>query len=535
MKPGQKKRNAIIGGIALLFFPLTLLVLTFYLPIAIGLNRNGLADIIADSQLSRIPGLDAGGWKAASVSFIGLLVLTGAVIGALPGGSTDTGSNSTSETIVSNTTTQTANTPSTTTATATPTRTATATPTATTTTTATPTPTQASSGPWQPSRPLTASLINTRDKDNDGYYESFDLAVRAATSMDTTDPEGSNPGEPGFNVLANGEYLTGSGQIDHTDNGSFTVNVPESSLESYGRGEIRLKVQLVDDDPGFDNQVIQARQFEVSFEPTTTTTTATPTATPTATATQTTAAPTEATETSESESGSPGEEGRRATVTRVIDSDTVEVEFEDGETDTVRLLGVDTPETTLGDVDPPEYEGIPDNTAGRDHLFNWGERASDYATEELEGETVRVATDPEADRRGSFDRLLAYIYVDGENFNLGLIEQGYARMYDSSFSQRSDFADAEEEARSENEGLWDFDGSTSTPTETETATATPTDDSDGSSDLPPPSGGSSDPYDCPDFDSKQQAQEYFENNNPDEDPSGLDRDDDGEACDTGVD
>jgi micrococcal nuclease len=349
--------------------------------------------------------------------------------------------------------------------------------------------------------------------------------------MDTTDPEGDNPGEPEFNVLANGESLAVSGRVENTDNGSFTANVPESSLESYGRGDIRLKVQLVDDDPGLENQVIQARQFTVSFEPTTTTATATPTAT----ATQKTAAPTEATETSESESGSPGEEGRRATVTRVIDGDTVEVQFEDGKTDTVRLLGVDTPETTLSDVDPSEYEDIPDSTAGRDHLFNWGERASDYATDELDGETVRVVTDPESDRRGSFDRLLAYIYVDGENFNLELIEQGYARMYDSSFSQRSEFDSAEEEARSENEGLWDFDGSTSTETETATPTDELSDDSDGSSDLPPPSGGSSDPYDCPDFDTKQQAQEYFESNNPDDDPSGLDRDDDGEACDSGVD
>lgn len=93
-------------------------------------------------------------------------------------------------------------------------------------------------------------------------------------------------------------------------------------------------------------------------------------------------------------------EGRTATVTRVIDGDTVEVEFENGEIDTVRLLGVDTPETALGNVDPSEYEGIPNTTAGRDHLYNWGQQASDYATEQLEGETVRVTTDPESDRRG---------------------------------------------------------------------------------------------------------------------------------------
>ena len=54
----------------------------------------------------------------------------------------------------------------------------------------------------------------------------------------------------------------------------------------------------------------------------------------------------------------------------------MEVELADGSTDTVRLIGVDTPETTLSRVDPPEYEGIPDTTAGRDWLYNWGQRAS---------------------------------------------------------------------------------------------------------------------------------------------------------------
>ncbi|MFD1643945.1 thermonuclease family protein [Halohasta litorea] len=58
------------------------------------------------------------------------------------------------------------------------------------------------------------------------------------------------------------------------------------------------------------------------------------------------------------------------TVTHVIDGDTMEVEYANGTEETVRLLGVDTPETTLSRVSPDEFAGIPDNTAGRDHLFN---------------------------------------------------------------------------------------------------------------------------------------------------------------------
>ena len=177
----------------------------------------------------------------------------------------------------------------------------------------------------------------------------------------------------------------------------------------------------------------------------TATPTETPTATPTATPTDTpTPTPTTtATPTPEPEasvpSGISGGEARQATVTRVIDGDTVEVEFADGETDTIRLIGVDTPETSLGDVSPEEYEGIPETQAARDHLYEWGGRASEFATEELDGQQVRVVTDGEGDRRGSFGRLLAYIYTDGENFNQQLLADGYARVYDSSFSLREEF------------------------------------------------------------------------------------------------
>jgi micrococcal nuclease len=204
----------------------------------------------------------------------------------------------------------------------------------------------------------------------------------------------------------------------------------------------------------------------------------------------------------------------------------MEVRFPNGEIDTLRLLGVDTPET-YGENDPAEFKGIPENAAGRDHLAEWGERATAFATDELEGQEVRIETDPEADRRGSYGRLLVYLYTDGTDFNRQLIDQGLARMYDSSFSKRAAYSSAEAQAQEEDVGLWDFDGSAATATETDSS-----DDSGGSggSDLPPPSGGSSDPYDCSDFDTQDQAQRILENTPGD--PSGLDGDGDGEACES---
>lgn len=218
-------------------------------------------------------------------------------------------------------------------------------------------------------------------------------------------------------------------------------------------------------------------------------------------------------------------EARHATVTRVVDGDTMEVRFADGEEDTVRLIGVDTPETRLGDVSPEEYEGIPDTQAARDHLYNWGQQADQYATTGLEGREVRVVIDGEGDRRGSFGRLLAYIYVGEENFNLRLLEEGYARMYDSSFSLRDDFDSAESEARTNNVGLWDFETKS---TATESSESDSEDTGDSEIDVPPvPDDGD---YDCSHFDTQEQAQ-YVLENTPD-DPHRLDGDNDGVACES---
>ncbi|SIR89257.1 micrococcal nuclease [Haladaptatus litoreus] len=211
------------------------------------------------------------------------------------------------------------------------------------------------------------------------------------------------------------------------------------------------------------------------------------------------------------------------TVTRVVDGDTMEVRFPSGETDTIRLLGVDTPETTLSRVNPSEFEGIPDTTAGKDHLFEWGRRADQFATNELEGKTVRIETDPQADRRGSFGRLLVYIYVDGENFNRRLLADGYARMYDSSFSKRGAFERTEARAQRVNVGVWNFQGSTTTSTIMTTTSAR----SSGVTIPPPPADGD---YDCSSFDSPEQAQAVFDQDPSD--PHRLDADSDGLACES---
>src|SRR5262245_7426815 len=99
-----------------------------------------------------------------------------------------------------------------------------------------------------------------------------------------------------------------------------------------------------------------------------------------------------------------------ATVAEVIDGDTIVVDIGPVE-ETVRLLGVDTPETKHP-TRPVEC---------------YGHEASEFTTGLLpEGTSVRLERDREP--RDNYGRLLAYVYRSDDDLfvNLALVQQGYA-------------------------------------------------------------------------------------------------------------
>jgi micrococcal nuclease len=98
----------------------------------------------------------------------------------------------------------------------------------------------------------------------------------------------------------------------------------------------------------------------------------------------------------------------RARVMRVVDGDTI-VAAVDGERESVRYIGVDTPET----VKP----GTP--------VQCYGPRASAVNHRLVEGRTVRLVVDREA--RDDYGRLLAYVYTGSRFVNAELVRGGYAR------------------------------------------------------------------------------------------------------------
>ena len=92
----------------------------------------------------------------------------------------------------------------------------------------------------------------------------------------------------------------------------------------------------------------------------------------------------------------------------MIDGDTIEVDL-DGESEDVRYIGVDTPETVKPDT-PVQC---------------FGPEASERNHELVEGRTVRLEFDRE--RRDIYGRLLAYVYVGDRFINADLVRGGFAR------------------------------------------------------------------------------------------------------------
>ena len=137
-----------------------------------------------------------------------------------------------------------------------------------------------------------------------------------------------------------------------------------------------------------------------------------------------------------------GMDGEKAYVARVVDGDTVDVVI-DGVKHSVRLLGVDTPET----VDP------------RKSVQCFGKEASNEAKKILSGKTVILRKD--VSDTDFYKRWLRFIYLpldDGSYLfvNDYLIREGYAKVLtippDVKFSEQ--FLEAQREARLQKKGLW---------------------------------------------------------------------------------
>lgn len=132
-----------------------------------------------------------------------------------------------------------------------------------------------------------------------------------------------------------------------------------------------------------------------------------------------------------------------ALVLRAVDGDTIEARLDGAdETAKIRLLGVNTPES----VDP------------RRGVECFGKAASQFTKETLEGRRIRLVEDPQADNVDKYQRLLRNVVTEnGTDFNLYLVQQGYANAYldfPLNKQRKAQLSQAEKLAREAGLGLW---------------------------------------------------------------------------------
>ena len=125
-------------------------------------------------------------------------------------------------------------------------------------------------------------------------------------------------------------------------------------------------------------------------------------------------------------------------VTRVIDGDTIEVNI-DGNLQTVRYIGIDTPET--------KHPSKP--------VECFGPEASRFNEELVAGRQVLLEKD--ISDRDRYGRLLRYLWIEGVGLvNLILVDNGYARVstYPPDVKTEALLIESETSAKAEGKGLW---------------------------------------------------------------------------------
>lgn len=131
-------------------------------------------------------------------------------------------------------------------------------------------------------------------------------------------------------------------------------------------------------------------------------------------------------------------------VVNVVDGDTIDVEMA-GQPTRIRLIGVDTPEL----ADP------------RRQTECLAVEASQFTSNILEEQYVRLEIDSTHPAHDDFDRILAYVFLpDGRNFNQLLLQDGWA--YEYSFEEKpyhyqDQFQAAERQAKRADQGIWSQD------------------------------------------------------------------------------
>lgn len=142
-------------------------------------------------------------------------------------------------------------------------------------------------------------------------------------------------------------------------------------------------------------------------------------------------------------------------VTDVVDGDTIKVSI-NGSIETLRIIGLDTPET----LDP------------RKPVQCFGKEASNKAKLFLTGKTVTLETDSTQGERDKYGRLLRYVFLDGVDYGKTMISEGYAHEYTYKlpYKYQTAYKAAQASAEANKLGFWSPNSCNGNTTSTTTAT-----------------------------------------------------------------
>ncbi len=139
-------------------------------------------------------------------------------------------------------------------------------------------------------------------------------------------------------------------------------------------------------------------------------------------------------------------------VIRVVDGDTIRVDFPHLGDTSVRLIGIDTPESRKNSrADLQAREG----DIRVDDIIAMG-KLSSKRMRSLVKKGDRVLLEFDAERTDRYGRVLAYVWKDGEMLNARMVEEGYAGLLTipPNVKYSRVFTSLYREAREGNRGLW---------------------------------------------------------------------------------
>jgi micrococcal nuclease len=126
-------------------------------------------------------------------------------------------------------------------------------------------------------------------------------------------------------------------------------------------------------------------------------------------------------------------------IARFVDGDTIDINM-NGSIETIRMIGVDTPETHRPNSPVQCY----------------GPQAADFTKKLIGSQKVRLQADPLDTNRDRYNRLLRYVYLpDGRLVESEIISGGYGFAYTSfPFEKSQEFTTIENQAKQAKKGLW---------------------------------------------------------------------------------